>query len=91
MGKFLKEIMSIVEERIKEDVHFERIFNILKIGINKIRKKLVEGFFSFSKIKIDKTNRIPKRIKKIQKLKKSVSANSKVKDIISKPLKKKIL
>lgn len=70
LGKFLKDMLMIVEKKIKEDVHYERIYNILNVGIGKIRKKLIEGFFSFGKIKQSSEfrNLEIKRVKKIRKL-----------------------
>lgn len=57
--------MSQVEKKIPDDANYEKLLNVLKLGINKIRKKVVEGFFSYEIIK----EKLPKRIKKIHKKK----------------------
>lgn len=66
LGKHLKELCNAVDDRRATSVQYEKIYQIVTQGVEKIRKKLVEGFFSYKNIKIPKTKI---HFKKIQKLK----------------------
>lgn len=77
LGRFFKQLMTFVESKIEEDVHYERIYTILEMGVQKIRKKLIEEFFSYGRLKVEKSC-IAKRNKKINKIKKEIN-NSKSK------------
>ncbi len=50
IGKYLKNLLFIAESKCKESSDFERIYHILDSGINKLRKKLMNGFFNYKKL-----------------------------------------
>lgn len=68
IGKILQGILIELDQKRSDDVHFQRLYYLLNMGIGKIRKKLLDGFFSFKK-ELKAENEFP-RMKKINKIQK---------------------
>lgn len=47
VGKNLFEIKELLQQKVKENSHYERLINLIEVGLEKIKKKLMNGFFCF--------------------------------------------
>lgn len=65
LGKHLKELSNTVDDRRPTGVQYEKVYQMVTQGIEKIRRKLMDGFFS---CRIIKPVKVKPRFKKIQKI-----------------------
>lgn len=64
IGKYVNCLFDFCQKKLNEDKNFEKIYNILKLEIEKIRNKLISGFFKVKKDQKKKNSENFKFIKK---------------------------